>query len=81
MNADERAARVEQIKLTATTINTVGIAILISGAVLPVISLLYGGAPPKARLAWAVGLWWVACSAALHTFARAVLGRISNDQP
>lgn len=75
---DEKTVQTERIKLTATTLNTVGIAVILSGAVLPIISLLYAGEPPKARLWWLLGIWWLGMGVFLHSVARATLGRIAK---
>ena len=73
MTPSERAARNEQVKLTATTINTAGLAFLVTGAVIPLITLLYGGEPPRSPYAAAIGVWCAVQSILLHLTARRVL--------
>ena len=78
MTPDEKSARVEQIKLLATTVNTLGIAVVVSGVLLPTIAMLYGGSPPAKPLWWLIGLWWLSFGAGAHMLARAALGRIAK---
>ena len=73
MTPSERAARNEQVKLTATTINTVGLAFLVTGVVVPLISLLYGADAIKSPRALAIGVWWAVQFILLHLTARRVL--------
>lgn len=72
--ADVKIRRNERVKLSATTLNTIGLAFLISGAVVPVITLFYGGEGPKSGHATWIGLWWVVAATILHLGARGMLG-------
>jgi hypothetical protein len=77
-DADAKARRNERLKLLATTVNTIGLAFLVSGVIVPIISLLYGADQPRSPIAAWIGAWWIAQAIMLHLGARSVLGGIEG---
>ena len=79
---DLRLAAIERIKLSATFFNTLGSGCVLAGIVIPAASLLAGLAPNGAhvsggRLILSAGIWLLT-GAALHFFARRLLGAIAR---
>jgi hypothetical protein len=69
----------EQVKLTATWLNTLAAAIITTGVVAPVVGLLFGfsgtAAISKVAIAAACGAWLL-IGVILHLVARYTLGRL-----
>lgn len=76
--AVNKASRNERIKLLANTLNTIGLAFLVPGVVVPLVTLLYGADPPRSAFWLAIAIWWAAQAVILHAGARAVLGGIEE---
>lgn len=79
---DLRLAAVDRIKLSATFFNTLASGCVLAGIVIPAASLLVGLAPNGAhvsggRLILSAGIWLLT-GAALHFFARRLLGAIAR---
>lgn len=62
----------EQIKLTATLLNTLAAAVLVAGVVAPFVALSYDLPGPRGA-AVAVGLLWIALGSGAHLLARWLL--------
>lgn len=73
---DERAVKNERIKLLASTLNTLGLGLAATGAIVPSITYLSGGDLVKFPLSTALGVTCVALAFALHILAHLVLGGI-----
>jgi len=73
-----KSARNERKKLLATTLNTLGLAFVVPGVILPLVTLLYGAEMPKASYWLVFALWWTTQAVLLHLSARTVLGRIEE---
>ena len=69
----------ERWKLTATALNGLAVATMVTGFVAPLVAVSYGvsGAPGNAYFA-AVGLIWFSAAVALHIAARFVLGSLKE---
>ena len=76
--ASNKTARNERIKLLATTLNTLGLAFLVPGVIVPLITLLYGADTPKSPYWLEIGVWWAIQAVILHGGARTVLGGIEE---
>jgi hypothetical protein len=79
---DRRLVAVERVKLSATFFNTLASGCVLAGIVIPATSILVGlapnGAPASAgRLILSAGVWLLT-GAALHFFARRLLGAIAR---
>ena len=69
--------RNERIKLTATALNNVAVATIVTALIAPAASFLYGTANPAAGHWWLViGLAWLTGGGALHLAARWMLGSL-----
>lgn len=75
---NDKAISNERVKLLASTFNTVGLAFTITGAVVPTITLLYGGGAPNSRLWLLIGVWWVVIAILLHLAARRIFGGLKG---
>lgn len=78
MTKPSNIVRNERLKLLATTVNNVGIAIFVSGFVVPGVAFLYGtnvARPPNWPL---VGLCLTVLGVALNRIANHVLGGLSE---
>lgn len=65
----------ERIKLTATALNNIAVATIVTALIAPAAGFLYGTANPAAGHWWlAVGFAWLTGGAALHLAARWTLG-------
>ena len=73
-----KASRNERIKLLASTLNTIGLAFLVPGVVVPLVTLLYGADPPKSPYWLQIAVWWAVQAVILHAGARTVLGGIEE---
>ena len=73
---NQKAIENEQVKLAATTINTVGLALAGTGTIVPVVTFFAQGEAPKSPLWPAVALVCLMIAAAAHLSARWTLGRI-----
>ncbi len=73
-----KSARNERKKLLATTLNTLGLAFVVPGFILPLVTVLYGADLPQSPYWVQVGVWWPAQAILLHLSARTVLGGIEE---
>lgn len=73
-----KASRNERIKLLATTLNTIGLAFLVPGVIVPAVALLYGSDPPRSPYWLEIAVWWAFQAVILHIGARTVLGGIEE---
>lgn len=73
-----KTSRNERIKLLATTLNTIGLAFLVPGVVVPLVASLYGSDPPKSPYWVEFAVWWAVLAIIMHFFARIVLGGIEE---
>ena len=74
---DEKLARNERLKLSATFVNNVAVAVIATGLVAPFFAMLYGlGAftPEQVRFFGLAAPGWVGIGIGLHYMARALLG-------
>ena len=80
MPGSGKAARNEKTKLTATSLNTVGLAFVVTGAVVPIIDLVFSDSPTPSPIRLAMSVWWVALALGLHVVARGILkaGRMTT---
>ncbi len=78
MPGSGKAARNEKTKLTATSLNTVGLAFVVTGAVVPIIGLVFSDSPTPSPIRLAMSVWWVALALGLHVVARGILGRLEE---
>ncbi len=67
----------ERVKLAASALSNVGVAIAVTGAVTPVISLLYGIVPFSFTL-FKAGPSLLLVGVALHILAQLFLGRLKD---
>lgn len=75
--AQQTAIDNERTKLTANALNTLAVATVVTGIVVPTVKFVYepGGTPPWPLLV-AISLVWLGAGVGLHLIARAVLGRL-----
>jgi hypothetical protein len=69
----------ERIKLLAGTLNTMGIAMAVTGAIAPVVGAIYGTMPPMPL--WGrifAGMVWFSAGAIIHLVAQLTLGRLPD---
>lgn len=68
-----KAARNERRKITATAVNTLAVSMVVTGAVVPIVTLSYQLGEPKTRF-WALFmLTWLAFGFGLHLVSRQIL--------
>lgn len=67
--------RNERLKLAATALNTLGVAIVVSAIVVPTIGLTYGTVRVIEHW-YLTGFAWFAAGVALHLLAQGFLGRL-----
>ncbi len=78
MPATNKAARNERRKITATAVNNVGVAIIVTGIVVPSVSIAYQMTLPQTKY-WSIfALLWLIRGLGLHAIARDLLGRIEE---
>ena len=78
LTARNQTARNDRRRLTANFINTIAAALVITGKVVPVISLTYRLATPQTRY-WPVFLLaWLTVGIAMHMTARRVLSGVEE---
>ena len=65
-----KPGRNERRKITATALNNLAAAFLVTGIIVPVVSTAYGLPSPKARYWPAFALLWLASGTGLHWAAR-----------
>ena len=78
MNPLGKTATNERIKLTATSINTVGLAIGLTGGVVPTIGLFLPDGPTASTVRLTVSLFSVATGALIHLGARGLLRKLEE---
>lgn len=64
----------ELAKLTASALNNVAVAAMITSVVAPAASDLYGITAPKSPYWWEFGMAWLIAAGVLHFIARKMLG-------
>ena len=78
LSSGNQTARNDRRRLTANFINTIAAALVITGSVVPVISLTYSLATPQTRY-WPVFLLsWLTVGIAMHMIARRVLSGVEE---
>ena len=67
----------ERTKLTAGALNTLAVATVVTGIVVPTVKFVYepGGAPQGSLLVF-ISFIWLGAGGGIHLIARAVLGRL-----
>ncbi len=70
--------RTERTKLTASSLNTIGLAFAITGGVVPMIGLVIPDFVTPSPIRLVISLWWVVLGFVLHIAARAILGRLEE---
>lgn len=73
MTAANQTARNDRRRLTANFINTIAAALVITGNVVPAISVTYNLSIPQTRYWPIFGLAWLTIGLTLHLAARQVL--------
>ena len=68
----------ERLKLLATTINGVAIAVIVAGAVTPLVASTYGIRDGSGIAGFLLSLAWLAVGAGLHYLARRLLGGLKE---
>jgi hypothetical protein len=68
-----KVVRNEQLKLTATAINNLAVAFVVTGFIIPVAALAYQAAFPKTRYWAGFAILWIVAAVVLHYVARRVL--------
>ena len=76
MDAHEKTTINEQRKLAATLFNNVAVAFIVTGFVVPIVSLAYQASAPKGRYWAAYVVLWLVTAAANHQIARYHLSRM-----
>ena len=66
----------ERVKLLATALSNVGVAILVTALIAPAVSFLYGLVHPVTSYWWLIGAAWFLAGVSLHVFAQVILGRL-----
>lgn len=80
-NQDDQAAHKakavmnERLKLSGSALNTLSVATIVSGCVLPLVSLLYGTVEPKSRFWIAFEVMWLVFGLGIQALARLIMGR------
>ncbi|MBC7801320.1 MAG: hypothetical protein H7Z10_11915 [Gemmatimonadaceae bacterium] len=73
-----KAARNERRKLTATAINTIAMSLVVTGAVVPIVSLAYQVPLPQPMF-WVLSVaLWMTAGIGMHMIARLLLGGIEE---
>ncbi len=73
-----KTATNERIKLTASSVNTIGLAIGLTGGVIPTIGLFLPDAPTPSTARLTVSLFGIAIGTLIHLGARALLRRLEE---
>lgn len=76
MDAHQRTIINEQRKLAATLFNNIAAAFIVTGFIVPIVSLAYQTTAPKGRYWVAYVLLWLVTAAANHQIARYHLSRM-----
>ena len=66
----------ERIKLLATALNNLGVAVLVSALVAPAVAFLYGTAHAATGYWWLIGSAWLLGGVSIHLGAQFALGRL-----
>jgi hypothetical protein len=66
----------EQMKLGATLFNSVAVAFIVTGLVVPAIAVSYGTTVPRSPSWIGYSMFWVAAAALNHPIARLLLSRM-----
>lgn len=78
MAAKTRVARNERRRLTATFLNTIAVAFVVTGVIVPMISLTYQLTTPQTRCWPIFSLAWFAFGIGLHLIARHILNGVEE---
>lgn len=78
MAAPTKAARNDRRRLTATFLNTIAVAFVVTGVIVPVISLTYQLTTPQTRYWPVFGLAWLTFGIGLHLIARHILNGVEE---
>lgn len=73
MSAPNKTARNDRRRLTATFLNTIAAAFVITGVIVPIISLAYQLTTPQTRYWPIFGVAWLGFGIGLHLIARHIL--------
>ena len=74
--ADAKAIRNERTKLTCTALNNVGVAIAVTGAVVPLVTLQIGVTAGQVALRITLMVWWLGAGVMFHLLALRLMSRI-----
>jgi len=77
MGAGVNPTRNERIKLLATALNNVGVAILAAAVIAPAAAFLYGTSHAGTGHWWLFSGAWLAMGVGLHVLAQLALGRLT----
>lgn len=72
------ASRNERRKITATAVNNLAVALVVTGVIVPTVNLAGPAHLPTTGYAYAFALLWIAGGCVLHLAARHVLGRMEE---
>jgi methylmalonyl-CoA mutase cobalamin-binding subunit len=78
MSRRSKTVHNEQLKLAATAFNNLGVAVIVTGIIVPVVALAYQTALPKTRYWAAFAVLWSLVGAVLHLIARRVIERLEE---
>lgn len=73
-----KTARNERTKITATAFNNIAVALLVTGVIVPSVSLAYQFALPHSGYWYAFALLWGGAGVGFHLIARRILERIEE---
>ena len=78
MPTRSKAAHNDRRRLTATFLNTIGVAFVVTGVIVPAISLTYQLTTPQTRNWPLFGLVWFAFGIGLHLIGRQALKGVED---
>ena len=73
-----KGVRNERRKITATALNNIAVSLVVTGLIVPAVSMANQLSYPQARFWWVFALFWLAIGVLLHIIARRVLGEIEE---
>lgn len=66
----------ERVKLTASALNNIAVATVVTAIIVPIVGWLYGASVAATPVFWLIMAAWLVVGVALHVIAQGVLGRL-----
>ena len=78
MPTPNKTVRSERRKITATALNNVAVSFIVTGLVVPLVSVAYQLSFPRTRYWGLFAVMWLMCGLGLHLASRRMLGDIQE---